>query len=189
VSAFCPSFSPQARVFPRSPRAISPLSTAFTPNRSLTPLSTAFTQTDGGVAYLWDSLAACRLFTSHRPAPFRTGSRVTSHAFSIACRLLNSLASLLQLLSFVFSTLQPLVCKIPGVGYPERFYGHPCGVIQSFDSAAQKPRGHAGACPLHNSDPLRVDYAPALFEKLDTASASVLYTSKTVRSLVICRTS
>jgi hypothetical protein len=33
------------------------------------------------------------------------------------------------------------------------------------------------------------DYAPAPFEKLPTASASVLYTSNTVRSLVICRTS
>ena len=33
-------------------RAISPLSTAFTPNRSLTPLSTAFTQTHRGVGYL-----------------------------------------------------------------------------------------------------------------------------------------
>jgi hypothetical protein len=32
-------------------------------------------------------------------------------------------------------------------------------------------------------------YAPALFEKLDTAAASVSYTSKTVSSLVICSTS
>jgi hypothetical protein len=32
-------------------------------------------------------------------------------------------------------------------------------------------------------------YAPALFEKLDTAAASVSYTSNTVSSLVICRTS
>ena len=36
---------------------------------------------------------------------------------------------------------------------------------------------------------LPIDYAPALFEKLDTASASVLYTSKTVSSFVICSTS
>jgi hypothetical protein len=53
----------------------------------------------------------------------------------------------------------------------------------------QKTKGHAGACPLHNSNQLRVNYAPAPLEKLPTASASVLYTSKTVRSLVICRTS
>jgi hypothetical protein len=49
VSPFRPSFLPQLNVFSREPRAVSPLSTAFTPNRPLTPLSTAFTQTHRGV--------------------------------------------------------------------------------------------------------------------------------------------
>src|SRR5258706_2546444 len=52
-------------------------------------------------------------------------------------------------------------------------------------STTRQARGHAGACPATIS----FDYAPAPFEKLPTASASVLYTSNTVRSLVICRTS
>ena len=51
-------------------------------------------------------------------------------------------------------------------------------------STRREETGHAGACPAHN-----FNYAPAPFEKLPTASASVLYTSNTVRSLVICRTS
>src|SRR5690348_5951862 len=55
--------------------------------------------------------------------------------------------------------------------------------------AGRKTGGNAEACPLHHSSQLRVSYAPAPLEKLPTASASVLYTSKTVRSLVICRTS
>src|SRR6267378_4466364 len=42
-------FSPALfKDLPRSPQALSPLSTAFTPNRSLSPLSTAFTQNTGG---------------------------------------------------------------------------------------------------------------------------------------------
>jgi hypothetical protein len=49
---FRSSFPPQLKLSPRSPRAISPLSTAFTPNRSLTPLSTAFTQIHRGVGYV-----------------------------------------------------------------------------------------------------------------------------------------
>ncbi len=61
--------------------------------------------------------------------------------------------------------------------------------VSSASIAGRKTRGHAGACPLRNSGPLRGSYAPAPLEKLPTASASVLYTSKTVRSLVICRTS
>jgi hypothetical protein len=61
--------------------------------------------------------------------------------------------------------------------------------VSSASTAKTKTKGHAGACPFHNSSQLRVNYAPAPFEKLPTASASVLYTSKTVRSLVICRTS
>jgi hypothetical protein len=52
VSPFSPSFPPQLDLFPHSLRAVSPVSTAFTPNRALTPLSTAFTQTHRGVGYL-----------------------------------------------------------------------------------------------------------------------------------------
>ena len=51
VSPFRPSFPTPLHPFPRSPRAVSPLSTAFTPNRPLTPLSTAFTETHRGVGY------------------------------------------------------------------------------------------------------------------------------------------
>jgi hypothetical protein len=79
---------------------------------------------------------------------------------------------------FVFNSLQPLLPKHPGVWR-----------CPSLFDLGQKTRGHAGACPLRNSDPLRVDYALTPLLKLATASASVLYTSKTVRSLVICRTS
>jgi hypothetical protein len=56
---------------------LSPLSTAFTPNRPLTPLSTAFTQTHRGVGCLPGSSAASQLFTSHGPAPNPVG--VTNH--------------------------------------------------------------------------------------------------------------
>src|SRR4029077_7543867 len=93
---------------------------------------------------------------------------------------LSSLCPLFALFSalvpFVLKSLQPLFAKHPGGGYPA-------------STAKTKTKGHAGACPLHNSSQLRVSYAPAPLEKLPTASASVLYTSKTVRSLVICRTS
>jgi len=51
-------------------------------------------------------------------------------------------------------------------------------------SLRREATGHAGACPVND-----FDYAPAPFEKLPTASASVLYTSNTVRSFVICSTS
>ena len=51
VSPFSPSFAPQLDLFPCSLRALTPLSTAFTPNRSLTLLSTAFTQTHRGVGF------------------------------------------------------------------------------------------------------------------------------------------
>jgi hypothetical protein len=61
VSPFRPSFPPPLGVFSQLPTThcslstllqLSPLSTAFTPNRLLTPLSTAFTQTTGGGGYL-----------------------------------------------------------------------------------------------------------------------------------------
>jgi hypothetical protein len=61
VSPFRLSFPPPLGVFSQPPTThgslstlfqLSPLSTAFTPNRLLTPLSTAFTQTTGGGGYL-----------------------------------------------------------------------------------------------------------------------------------------
>ena len=123
---------------------------------------------------------------------------VENPMFSAVCRLfVLSLRSFLH--SFpLFSTTCSLFCKTPGVGGPPKAR-EPAerSTLLSIggrgDPALQLPgqttRGHAGACPLHNSNQLRVSYAPAPFEKLPTASASVLYTSKTVRSLVICRTS
>jgi hypothetical protein len=62
--AFLPS---QLNLFPRSLRAISPLSTAFTPNRSLTPLSTAFTQTHRGVGVYLRQLSVLCASTSSFP--------------------------------------------------------------------------------------------------------------------------
>src|ERR1700730_1079631 len=59
------------------------------------------------------------------------------------------------------------------------------GTQHGFQLAGKKQAGHAGACPVES----KRDYAPAPLEKLPTASASVLYTSKTVRSFVIWRTS
>ena len=80
------------------------------------------------------------------------------------------------LVPFVFNSLQPLLQNTR------------VGGIQRFNCPDQRQEG-TQACPLHNSSQLRVSYAPAPFEKLPTASASVLYTSKTVSSFVICRTS
>jgi hypothetical protein len=48
VSPFPPSLTQQLDLFPSSPGTVSPLATAFTPNRRLTPLSTAFTQRHRG---------------------------------------------------------------------------------------------------------------------------------------------
>ena len=78
MSPFCPSFPPQLDPFPRSPQALSPLSTAFTPNRSLTPLSTAFTQTHRGVGYECVGLRQSRV-TRHgtRPSFSRILSKIT----------------------------------------------------------------------------------------------------------------
>ena len=48
---------PQLDPFSRSPHPLSPLSTAFTPNRPLTPLSTAFTQKHRGGVPLYSMVA------------------------------------------------------------------------------------------------------------------------------------
>ncbi|MCU1242419.1 MAG: hypothetical protein JWO71_3145 [Candidatus Acidoferrum typicum] len=69
MSPFPPSFRPQLDPFPRSPQALSPSSTAFTPNRSLSPLSTAFAQNTGG------GVTAPSTLTGHE-------SRVTNNALS-----------------------------------------------------------------------------------------------------------
>ena len=68
VSPFRPSFSPQLNPYPRAPRLLSPLSTAFTPNRTLTPLSTAFTQTHRGVGVL----CPCSPLLATRHSPLAT---------------------------------------------------------------------------------------------------------------------
>ncbi len=67
-------------------------------------------------------------------------------------------------------------------GFGLRLHGGPCKRGMS-----EAKRGHAGTCPAYfksaGSKPQNY------FEKLATASASVLNTSKTVSNLVICRTS
>jgi len=75
------------------------------------------------------------------------------------CRLFALFSALVP---FVFNRLHPLFGK------------HPGGGIQRAFGLMEKTRGHAGACPLHSFDQLRVDYALAPLEKLPTASASVL---------------
>jgi hypothetical protein len=140
VSPFRPSFPPPLNVFsqpcnsrrqsrrigaeilPTTHRSLStfcqltPLSTAFTPDRSLTPLSTAFTQTDGGVEYFWGGSAASRLVTSHRPAPTRSGSQIPSHVFSYYCALFVALAALFATAVLYFQQLTRSLVKTPGVG-------------------------------------------------------------------------
>jgi hypothetical protein len=96
VSPFGHPFSPPLHPFPRSPRAVSPLSTAFTPNRPLTPLSTAFTQIDRGVGFVRHSVSdlspvasrKLRVFTRLPPLRFSCLSFSRSSClFSMACGL------------------------------------------------------------------------------------------------------
>jgi len=122
VSPFCPSFSPQLSVFSHSLSAVSPLSTAFTPNRPLTPLSTAFTQTHRGVP-------PRQLSARHLSRPSRDVSALSSAVislarlfasvadpiFSAACSLLFSLLSFFCTRSLCFQHLAASFAKIPGV--------------------------------------------------------------------------
>ena len=57
VSLYRSLLFPQPGPFLHSPQALSPLSTAFTPNRPLTPLSTAFTQKHRGGVPLYSMVA------------------------------------------------------------------------------------------------------------------------------------
>ena len=139
-----------------------------------TPFVSHPSKTPGGVwgctLPILNSVALCRRL----PRPGRGYKSDVLRTLQPLCPLF-ALSSVL--VPFVFRSLQPLFAKYLGGG----------GI--QLQLPAQTTRGHAGACPLHNSSRLRVNYALAPFEKLPTASASVLYTSKTVRSLVICRTS
>jgi hypothetical protein len=188
VSPFRPSFPPQPCVCFRNwlllpssvPRHanISPILSTL----RILPVATGVWAAPVFLATRHSSLA-----TSHCPFVFIL-LRPLSPLFALFCALP----------SFVFNRLQPLFPKHPGGGSPKssrtRREEHSFLSIEGWGYRAlhlprQTTRGHASACPLHNSSQLRVSYAPAPFEKLPTASASVLYTSKTVRSLVICRTS
>jgi hypothetical protein len=66
VSHPLPSAHPQLR---SSFRTVTPLSTAFTPNRPLTPLSTAFTQTHRGVGAAFALSRHSSLANRHFPRP------------------------------------------------------------------------------------------------------------------------
>jgi len=69
------AFLPRAKPRGTPSSAVSPLSTAFTPNRSLTPLSTAFTQTHLGVGVITP------LPDTHYPPP--TVSKIQSTTLTI----------------------------------------------------------------------------------------------------------
>ena len=98
VSPFRPSLPQQPNVYPCSPKALS-------------PLSTAFTQICRGVGYVGDSSAGCRRLTSNK-------SRVTSRSFSIVCALFNCLVYLFATSVFCFQQLAASFAKTPGVGVP-----------------------------------------------------------------------
>ena len=129
-----PSFPMRLHPFPRSPRAVSPscpersfllrskprgtpiisvspLSTAFTPNRPLTPLSTAFTQNDrGGVSRPSDIPALRLAAVVLLPA---------NPLLSDCCALFFSLCAFFAHALFVFNRLRPLFAKHPGGGTPD----------------------------------------------------------------------
>jgi hypothetical protein len=132
VSPFRPPISPQLSVYPNSPRALSPLSTAFlsrarsrrtpiravsplfvvfTPNPSLTPLSTAFTQTHRGVGVTSPAFGS----GASQACPVPDG--VANHKSRIFIRLRALELSCCSFCSSdpLFSTACTLFCKIPGV--------------------------------------------------------------------------
>src|SRR5207245_3204351 len=102
-------FLPRAKPRGTPVGILSPLSTAFAPNRSLTPLSTAFTQTHRGVGYLRNTVRrsfwrtpGCRpsklqpSATSHQfhssdlPLPLTSASRATSPSQSLKTRAIRT---------------------------------------------------------------------------------------------------
>ena len=134
MSLFGPSFSPPLNLFSNTPRAVSPLSTAFlprakpsgtptravsplstafTPNRSLTHLSTAFTQSDRGVGYLRGSSS---LETDPTGLEDLLQRQVSSyHVVAASFRLFGLFPAFA---SFIFKDLPPLFPKHPGMGIP-----------------------------------------------------------------------
>src|ERR1700732_5324036 len=108
VSPFRPFLPQLLDPFPPSPRPLSPLSTAFTPNRRLTPLSTAFTQTHRGVGYRHNFSFRWTRTTAHQ-------SRITSHAVSYSCELF---AAPKKINAFAIKQIQTLSTKHPGYGVP-----------------------------------------------------------------------
>ena len=95
-------------LFPPAPQAVSPLSTAFTPNGSLNPLSTAFTQNiPGGGPFNF-------CFPALRP----TGRCVSaaSPLLSLDCGLLFSLIAFFRIGFLCFQELAASFAKTPGYG-------------------------------------------------------------------------
>jgi hypothetical protein len=144
VSPFRPSFHAQLNPFPRSLRALSPLSTAFlprakprgtpnraltplstafTPNRPLTPLSTAFTQTHRGWGY--PDLQTFRPSDLHLSACSRQIPCFRTVGPLVLTSRCSSASS-----PFAFNRLRPLFAKQPGkVSSPALTLG--CRVQQS----------------------------------------------------------
>jgi hypothetical protein len=136
VSPFGPPLSPAPDPFPLSPRAVSPLSTAFTPNRPLTPLSTAFTQIHRGVRYQCDSPLVDSLdaLCASLANPF----------FSDSCALLNSLVAPFATPILCFQQLTRSFAKTPGWGVP-RHSDIPTGRRDPYPRiSASSPTGSAG---------------------------------------------
>ena len=97
---------------------MSPVRPSFPPQPDVYPLSSL------GTPLLF--------FTSQRCAPFRTGSRTTSHVFSTVCCLLNSLASLFTARSLYFQQLAASFCQNRGVWVPLRQLRALCASALSF---------------------------------------------------------
>jgi hypothetical protein len=56
-------------------------------------------------------------FTTHRPAPIRSGSRITSHVVSYSCKLF---VAAKNLNSFIIRQIHTLYAKHPGWGVPRK---------------------------------------------------------------------
>ena len=121
MSPSSPSFSTPLNLFVQSLRAVSPSSTAFTPNRPLTPLSTAFTQTHRSVgyprAYLRQSPVTIHDFVSSVSPSLHSLRLCGKSRIFILLRTLHlSCRSFFALPSFVFNRLRTLRQKTPGWG-------------------------------------------------------------------------
>ena len=123
MSPFLPSFSPSLDPFPHSSRALSPLSTAFTPNRPLTPLSTAFAQIHRG-----GGVARHSCLRTQRSVPAPTGSGCSTFLATLllpaACALLISLAAFFRTRSLCFQWFAHSLRKSPGFYSPTAITTH-----------------------------------------------------------------